>query len=161
MTSKYTPILNSFIKEHADIMGKKWNHPDLLQYGIKTQSDHEIAKATMRGRQAISYGFTSMVAWAALNGNITGNGPPDRGLRSTWQAFGWQPRSIKIGDSYVSYESLEPFNGILGFVADIVDSQKVWEMNGHQITLVKFLTYYKQTSLINHFLLDYYNYLIY
>jgi hypothetical protein len=148
MTSKYTPILNSFIKEHADIMGKEWNHPDLLQYGIKSASDHEIAKATMRGRQAISYGFTSMVAWAALNGNITGNGPPDRGLRSTWQAFGWQPRSIKIGDSYVSYESLEPFNGILGFVADIVDSQKVM---GDEWTSNNFgkVSYLLQANIVN------------
>ena len=148
MTSKYTPILNSFIKEHADIMGKEWNHPDLLQYGIKSASDHEIAKATMRGRQAISYGFTSMVAWAALNGNITGNGPPDRGLRSTWQAFGWQPRSIKIGDSYVSYESLEPFNGILGFIADIVDSQKVM---GDEWTSNNFgkVSYLLQANIVN------------
>ena len=148
MTSKYTPILNSFIKEHADIMGKEWNHPDLLQYGIKSASDHEIAKATMRGRQAISYGFTSMVAWAALNGNITGNGPPDRGLRSTWQAFGWQPRSIKIGDSYVSYESLEPFNGVLGFVADIVDSQKVMGDEWTSNNLSKF-AYLVQANVVN------------
>jgi hypothetical protein len=148
MTSKYTPILNSFIKEHSDIMSKSWDHPDLLQYGIKTASDHEIAKATMRGRQAISYGFTSMVAWAALNGNITGNGPPDRGLRSTWQSFGWQPRSIKIGDSYVSYESLEPFNGILGFVADIVDSQKVM---GDEWTANNFgkVSYILQANIVN------------
>ena len=148
MTSKYTPILNSFIKEHADIMSKEWNDPELLQYGIKTASDHEIAKATMRGRQAISYGFTSMIAWAALNGNITGNGPPDRGLRSTWQAFGWQPRSIKIGDSYVSYESLEPFNGILGFVADIVDSQKVM---GDEWTSNNFgkVSYLLQANIVN------------
>jgi hypothetical protein len=129
-------------------MGKEWNHPDLLQYGIKTASDHEIAKATMRGRQAISYGFTSMVAWAALNGNITGNGPPDRGLRNTWQAFGWQPRSIKIGDSYISYESLEPFNGILGFVADIVDSQKVM---GDEWTSNNFgkVSYLLQANIVN------------
>jgi len=148
MTSKYTPILNSFIKEHADIMGKQWNDPALLQYGIKTASDHEIAKATMRGRQAISYGFTSMVAWAALNGNITGNGPPDRGLRNTMQAFGWQPRSIKIGDSYVSYESLEPFNGLLGFVADIVDSQKVM---GDEWTSNNFgkVSYLLQANIVN------------
>ena len=148
MTSKYTPILNSFIKEHSDIMSKSWDHPDLLQYGIKTASDLEIAKATMRGRQAISYGFTSMVAWAALNGNITGNGPPDRGLRSTWQAFGWQPRSIKIGDSYISYESLEPFNGILGFVADIVDSQKVM---GDEWTSNNFgkVSYLLQANIVN------------
>ena len=148
MTSKYTPILNSIIKEHADIMAKSWDDPALLQYGIKTASDHEIAKATVRGRQAISYGFTSMVAMMALNGNITGNGPPDRGLRNTMQAFGWQPRSIKIGDSYVSYEALEPFNGVLGFVADIVDSQKVmgdeWASNNFGK-----LSYIIQANIVN------------
>jgi len=148
MTSKYTPILNSFIKEHADIMSKSAGDPDLLKYGIKTASDLEIAKATMRGRQAISYGFTSMVAWAALNGNITGNGPPERSLRNTWQTFGWQPRSIKIGDSYVSYESLEPFNGLLGFVADIVDSQKVMgdEWTGNNLGKVSYLL---QANIVN------------
>ena len=125
MTSKYTPGLNLIIKEHADIMSKQWDDPALLQYGIKTARDHEIAKSTMRGRMAIGYVFTSLVAMLALNGKITGNGPPERSVRNTWQTFGWQPRSIKIGDSYISYEAIEPFNMILGFAADVVDSQKV------------------------------------
>jgi len=126
MTSKYTPGLNLVIKEHADIMTKSFDDPELLKYGIKTPEDLEIAKATMRGRWAIGYGVTSTAAMMALNGNLTGNGPPDRQLRDAWQQAGkWQPRSIKIGDSYVSYEALEPFNMFLSFTADIVDSQRV------------------------------------
>ena len=126
MTSKYTPGLNLVIKEHSDIMTKNFDDPDLLKYGIKTPEDLEIAKATMRGRWAIGYGVTSTAAMMALNGNLTGNGPPDRQLRDAWQQAGkWQPRSIKIGDSYVSYEALEPFNMFLSFTADIVDAQKV------------------------------------
>ena len=125
MTSKYTPGLNMFIKEHKDIMTKAWNDPDMIRYGIKSQGDLEIAKSTMKGRMAVGNGVAFSAAYMALNGKITGNGPPDRSLRDSWIQAGWQPRSIKIGDSWVSYESLEPFNMILSFAADTVDGQKV------------------------------------
>merc|ERR1712093_146266 len=98
MTSKYTPILNNFIGEHVDIMTKQWDNPDLLKYGIKTANDLELAQSVMRGRMATGYMFTSTAAWMALNGNVTGNGPPDRQLRNSWiQSGKWQPRSFKIG----------------------------------------------------------------
>ena len=141
MMSKYTPIINSFIGEHVDIMTKAWDHPDMVKYGIKSAGDLEIAKATMRGRMAVGYSVTGLASWAALNGIITGNGPPDRGYRNTWMQSGWQPRSIKIGNSYISYESLEPFNGILSLVADIVDSQQVMgdEWTGNWFGKVSYL----------------------
>ena len=125
MTSKYTPVFNRFIKEHSDIMSKSWDDPDMIKYGIKSANDLEIARATMRGRAAIGWGVTSSAAWMALNGQITGNGPPDRTLRNSWIQAGWQPRSIKVGDRYVSYEALEPFNIFLSSIADVVDAQKV------------------------------------
>ena len=125
MTSKYTPILNSFISEHVDIMTKAFDDPVMMKYGIKSANDLQIAKATMKGRMAIGYGFTGAMAWMALNNQITGNGPPDRGLANSWRQMGWQPRSIKIGNSYISYETLEPFNGLMSLVADIVDAQEV------------------------------------
>ncbi len=125
MTSKYTPGLNYFIREHKDIMTKAWDHPDMIKYGIKSANDLDIAQSVMRGRMAIGYGVVGTASMMALNGQITGNGPPDRGLRNSWLQQGWQPRSIKIGDRYVSYEALEPFNMFLSFVADTADAQKV------------------------------------
>ena len=125
MSAKYTPVFNRFLKEHADLMTKAWDDPDMIKYGIKSANDLEIAQATMRGRVAIGYGVTGTAAWMALNGNITGNGPPDRGLRNSWIQSGWQPRSIKVGDRYISYESLEPFNIFFSSIADVVDAQKV------------------------------------
>ena len=126
LTSKYTPILNKYIGEHVDIMTKNWDDPDMIKYGIKSQADLDIARSTVRGREAIGYTVTSTAALMALNGQITGNGPPDKRLRDSWmQTTNWQPRSIKIGDAYISYESLEPFNMFLSFAADIVDGQKV------------------------------------
>tara|TARA_R100000655_G_scaffold89209_1_gene129673 strand:+ start:1123 stop:5070 length:3948 start_codon:yes stop_codon:yes gene_type:complete len=125
MTSKYTPILNNFIGEHVDIMTKAWDDPAMLKYGIKSQRDLELAKSVMKGRMAIGYGFTSMAAIMAVNGQITGNGPPDRRLKNSWMQAGWQPRSIKIGGKYISYEAIEPFNMFFSFMADVVDAQSV------------------------------------
>ena len=125
MSAKYTPLLNRFLGEHVDIMTKAWDDPAMIKYGIKSANDLEIAKATMRGRVSIGYGVTGTAAWMALNGNITGNGPPDRALRNSWIQAGWQPRSIKVGDRYISYESLEPFNIFFSSIADVVDAQKV------------------------------------
>ena len=125
MTSKYTPLLNNAIKEHTDIFTKAWDDPEMLQYGIKSQADLNVAKATARGRMAIGYSFAAMAGTMALNGTITGNGPPDRQLKTAWIQQGWQPRSFKIGNSYVSYEALEPFNAFFSLAADITDSQKV------------------------------------
>jgi hypothetical protein len=125
LTGKYTPIVNNILTEHVDILTRNFDDPKLLQYGIKTPQDLEVARAAVRGRQAIGYGFTTMVAMAAANGQITGNGPHDRELRESWKQFGWKPRSIKIGNTYVSYEALEPFNTILSFMADVADSYQV------------------------------------
>lgn len=126
MTSKYTPILNLVIGEHVDIMTKSWDDPVMMKYGIKSLNDHKIARQTMKGRMAIGTGFTGLVSWMALNGQITGNGPPDRQLKDSWtKTIGWQPRSIKVGDSYISNELLEPFNSFFNVAADIADSQRV------------------------------------
>ena len=125
MTSKYTPLLNNVIKEHTDIFTKAWDDPEMLQYGIKSQADLNVAKATARGRMAIGYSFAALAGTMALTGTITGNGPPDRQLKTAWMQQGWQPRSIKIGNTYISYEALEPFNAFFSLAADITDSQKV------------------------------------
>ena len=59
------------------------------------------------------------------NGNLTGNGPADVTTRRNWLAAGWKPRSIKLGNVWVSHESLEPFTSILSGVADLGDNQRL------------------------------------
>jgi len=125
MTAKYTPILNKTLKESADIMTKSWDDPALLRYGIKSPEDLANYKAVLRGREAIGLGVAGAAAMLYLDGKLTGNGPPDRQLRDTWMQLGWQPRSIRLGDTFVSYEALEPFNTFLSVIADIGDGQKV------------------------------------
>jgi hypothetical protein len=67
-------------------------------------------------------GMVGLATSLYLGGNLTGNGPPDQKLRKAWEQSGkWQARSIKIGGKWVSYESLEPFNAFLAYVADVGD----------------------------------------
>jgi hypothetical protein len=132
LTGKYTPILNRFLRESADIMSKEAGHPDLLRYGIRTADELAQARAVLRGREAIGAGMVSLAGSLYLGGMLSGNGPPDQKLRKTWEQSGrWQARSIKLGDKWVSYESLEPFNAFLAAVADIGDAQGVM---GEQFT---------------------------
>lgn len=132
LTGKYTPILNRFLQESADIMSKEAGHPDLLRYGIRNADDLAQARAVLRGREAIGAGMVGLAGSLYLGGHLTGNGPPDHKLRKAWEQTGrWQARSIKIFDSWVSYESLEPFNAFLAAVADIGDAQGVM---GEQFT---------------------------
>jgi hypothetical protein len=59
-----------------------------------------------------------------LDGTITGGAPKNKTERELKYASGWQPYSIKIGDSYYSYSRLEPIGSILGLTADFVLTAK-------------------------------------
>ena len=127
LTGKHIPGLNRFIQEVHDIKTLDINTPDgaqtlLSRYGIKSIEEQKTAQALIRGREAIGFGAVSLAATAFMNGMITGNGPPDRQLRDAWIQAGWRPRSLKIGDKYVSYDALEPLNSIMSTVADIGDA---------------------------------------
>jgi len=53
---------------------------------------------------------------------ITGGGPTNEREKDALMATGWRPYSIKIGDTYYSYQKLDPIATILGISADIVET---------------------------------------
>lgn len=57
----------------------------------------------------------------AADGTITGGGPVDPRLRNALRATGWQPYSVKIGDTYYAYGRLEPLGTLLGIAADFTE----------------------------------------
>jgi hypothetical protein len=62
-----------------------------------------------------------VVATYAASGMITGGGPSDTDLRAHKYNTGWQPYSIKIGDTYHAYGRLEPLGMMMGLAADAVE----------------------------------------
>jgi hypothetical protein len=121
LTSKHTPVLNRFIGEVWDIDHLKAGDPKLLQYGIRTEDELLSARAINRGREAIGAAAIMAAGTLYTQGRLTGNGPSDPQLREAWMQRGWVPRSILIGDKWIGYDSLEPFNSLLAYVADTAD----------------------------------------
>jgi hypothetical protein len=65
----------------------------------------------------------------ALTGGISGQGDPDPKKRATQMASGWQPYSIKIGDSWYSFQRLQPVGTLIGMAAD---AATVWDHTGEE-----------------------------
>ena len=123
---KSSPLLGLLHKNTVDILRASEDNLDsVTQYGITNAADLANAKALIAGRQAIGGSIVTMASMHYLNGGITGNGPQDRRLRKLWMDTGWQPRSIKIGNVWVGYDTFEPFNVILASIADIGDNMKL------------------------------------
>jgi len=68
-------------------------------------------------------GSTAMAVAAdlAIGGHVTGSGPTNRDMRNLMRATGWQPYSIKIGDTYYAYNRLDPIGSLLGLAADMTE----------------------------------------
>lgn len=73
---------------------------------------------------AIGTSIMGVVATHALSGNISGNGNPDPAQRRVDMAAGWQPYSIKVGDTWYNYQRLAPIGTLIGLAADMAEAQK-------------------------------------
>ena len=123
LTAKHTPGFNFLVKEWNEIaFASADDLTDVAKYGINTPEELINAKALQVGRLGIGTALVSMASWAWMKGNMTGNGPTDRQKRQMWLDAGWKPRHIKVGDVWVGYESIEPFNQIMSIIADIGDN---------------------------------------
>ena len=138
LTAKHTPGFNFLVKEWNDInFARPDNLDTVAQYGIKTAEDLANAKAIQYGRLAMGSAVIFMAGQKFLSGGLHGNGPADRTKRQMWMDSGWRPRTIKIGDAWVSYDAFEPFNQILSIIGDIGDHQELMGEEWSQDNLQK------------------------
>lgn len=72
-------------------------------------------------RMMLGTGIGAAMYEMAAAGQITGGGPSDPNLRRMMMANGWQPYSLKIGDTYYSYARLDPFSTTIGTAADLYE----------------------------------------
>ena len=126
LTWKSSPGLGMLHKRVYDVLtANPDNLEALAKYGISTARDLEAEKALILGRQAIGIAVTYGAVQKYMAGEITGNGPLDPQKRKMMEALRWQPRSIRLGGVWVSYDLFEPFGTILAAVADIGDNEKL------------------------------------
>ncbi len=95
----------------AGLVGKNWKH--------FTGASREAVKiAEVRGRVAVGTTILSSIAMLNLTGAITGGYHPDKNIRRLQQSQGFQPYSIKLGDTFIEYGRLDPIGMLVGLVAD-------------------------------------------
>lgn len=86
-----------------------------------------VKKALAIGKIGAGSVYTSMALGLYANGVLTGKGPSwkqsrERSERKQRQLVGWQPNSIKIGDTYVDYKRFDPLGQILALAADTFEA---------------------------------------
>jgi hypothetical protein len=123
LVQKHTPVLARFNEEVKTVLGATADNLErVAPYGITNPAQLIEAQAMMRGRIAAGYLTVGSAIGLYFSGGLTGNGPADREQRNAWIQAGWRPRSIKLGDNWLSYDSLEPFTSFLSMTADIGDN---------------------------------------
>ena len=128
------------------------------------KSPDPIKRAEARGKLA-----TGVVAWTALytaisnTDKITGGGPLDPRQNKAWRAAGFMPYSIKVNDTWVSYQRLDPVATMVGTIADLAsvvdDNQHGYDkdmmeraVSASMISISRNLTNKSYLSGINNFM---------
>lgn len=93
---------------------------DTISLGKSPNATIEQRVAGQKAQTRMVMGSATMltVAGLAANGMVTGNGPADRNEREALKRTGWQPYSVKVGDTYYSYMGAEPFSSVMSLAAD-------------------------------------------
>lgn len=95
-----------------------------------------IARDTQLARMAVGTSIGLAAMSLAMDGAVTGGGPSDKRQRATLRLTGWQPYSVRIGETYYSYASFEPFSTIIGMTADVIDIAKYGDMKDDEAAKV-------------------------
>jgi len=113
--------LERMVGKHQDIMNWTPAAGDSIpmKYGINP-ANMPAEQALIRGRIATGRMAVGMASILAAGGMITGDAPRDRATRDLWERNGIKPNSFKIGNLYVSYEHMEPFNTIWSATANLL-----------------------------------------
>ena len=94
---------------------------DDINYVPRTAKEAVQQQKNM-GKLTTGLGFTYMAYNLAMSGTVSGGGPTSSQMRRAWEAEGWKPYSIKVGDEWVSYLRGDPASMFLGSMADAVES---------------------------------------
>ena len=122
LTFEHVPGLARTQRKFRDILS---GDPErLAQWGIRPE-DAANARAMAEGRLAMGKAIGTMTALWTLSGNMTGDYPYDKEGRDLWKLNNIPPYSIKVGDTWISYRNIEPFNTVASMTANLVTNADV------------------------------------
>ena len=119
------PVLRQimpFVRTPVNIARAVWDRSPLgifrKQFREELFSNNPTIKAQAVGKQVMGGALFTSAIVLAWNGLITGGVPRDKNIRRQKFDTGWRPYSFKLGDTYYSYERLDPMGMFFGLVAD-------------------------------------------
>ncbi len=130
-----TNIMQYFLDRSVGVVSEAAR---LLVDGELRRASTKADLADLAGRAstgAVLFGSAVMLAMQKDDRDLpmlTGAGPDNPDERKMWQASGWQPYSIRVGDRYISYRRLDPSALFFGMVADLVQNKAHAEMLNQQ-----------------------------
>ena len=115
-------IILPFVRTPANIIGYALRHTPMA-FAYKNVRDAMKAGGAKRDQALARVATGSSIGAAVIGltaaGLITGTPPEDPNERRLWYAQGYQPNSLRIGDTWVSYSRLEPVGMLFGIAADM------------------------------------------
>jgi len=116
-----------FIRTPANILAYQAEHLPLTSmlsrnYHKAMKSGDPLLAAEYEGRQAIGLLAVSSAYLMASNNMITGDWPDpltEKEEFKRWKELGIQPRSLRFGDTYISYNMVEPLSNLIAVSANL------------------------------------------
>lgn len=124
-------VLAPFVKTVINAQKEMVARTPVMQLALKEIREDYAAGGARRqmamGKASMGASFMGLGYTMAMDGTITGAGPADPERRKFLrESTGWQPFSVKIGDTYHSYAGLEPIGGMLGVSATLAEIGSVY-----------------------------------
>jgi hypothetical protein len=115
-------LIAPFVRTPTNIIKYAARH-SILGIAFKDMRADYAAKGARRhmALARMSFGTSLMMTatFMAMQGLLTGGGPGDKEKRRLWRELGWQPYSIRLGDTYYAYNRFEPIGILFGIAADM------------------------------------------
>ena len=116
-----------FIRTPANILAYQAEHLPLTSmlsrnYQKAMKSGDPLLAAEYEGRQAIGLMSVGAAYMMASNNMITGDWPnpvTEKEEFKRWKELGIQPRSLRFGDTYISYNMVEPLSNLIAISANL------------------------------------------
>lgn len=110
-----------FIKTPANIMrqGLEFSPAGVLMQAVRQEGR---VGTQAQARVLAGTGAAAALAYYAATGRLSGNGPQNRADRAALMESGWRPNSVRIGDTWVSYQLFQPVSVQASVIANAFEA---------------------------------------
>lgn len=118
-------VIMPFTRTPANILNFTFERTPLAPLMSKFRTD--VAAGGARRDLALAQmalGTSTMIAMAdlAMNGQVSGRGPVDKGQRAALERTGWKPYALQLGDRWYTVNRLDPIGSLITMSADLVET---------------------------------------